>query len=60
MHMKILNTFSNAQFGFVETKYRKKYPTLIVKHSEFFNSSYTAAYVPVPIGYTYTRTNGET
>ena len=58
--MKILKTLSNTQFGFIETKYRKEYPTLLLKPSAFFNSSYTTAYVPVHIGYTFTQTNGKT
>ena len=58
--MKILKTFHHERLGYIETKYKKRYPTLLLKQQEFFNSINKCASVSVPVGYTYTRTNGET
>ena len=58
--MNLLKTFRHPRLDYIETKYRKRYPTLLLKQSEFFNSINKCASEPVPIGYTYTRTNGET
>ena len=58
--MKILKTFRHTHMDFIEIEYKKRYPTLLLKQSEFFNSINRCAFVPVPIGYTYNRTNGET
>ena len=58
--MKLLKTFKHYQLNYIETKYKKRYPTLLLKQSEFFNSINKWATEPVPIGYTYTRTKEET
>ena len=58
--MKLLKTFKHKRLDYIETKYKKRYPTLLLKQSEFFNSINKCATEPVPIGYTYTRTNEET
>ena len=58
--MKLLKTFRHKQLYYIETEYKKRYPTLLLKQSKFFNSINKCAFEPVPIGYTYTRTNGET
>ena len=58
--MQLLKTFRHAHMDFIETKYKKRYPTLLLKQPEFFNSINKCASVSVPIGYTYNRTNGET
>ena len=58
--MQLLKTFRHAHLGFIETKYKKRYPTLILKQSEFFNSINRCAFVPVHIGYAYNQTTGET
>ena len=61
MYMKILKTFRHKRFDYIETKYRKRYLTLLLKQSEFFNSiNNMCAFVPVHIGYTYTRTKEKT
>ena len=58
--MKILKTFKHKRLDFIETKYKKKYPTLLLKQTELFNSIQQCAFVPVHIGYTYNQTKGET
>ena len=58
--MKLLKTFKHYRLNYIETNYKKGYPTLLLHESEFFNSINKCASEPVPIGYTYNRTNGET
>ena len=58
--MKLLKTFKHYQLNYIETKYKKGYPTLLLKQSEFFNSINRCAFVPVHIGYTYNQTTGGT
>ena len=58
--MKILKTFRHTHMDFIEIEYKKRYPTLLLKQSEFFNSINRCAFVPVHIGYTYKQTTGET
>ena len=58
--MKLLKTFKHYQLNYIETKYKKRYPTLLLKQSEFFNYINMCAFTPVHIGYTHNRTNGET
>ena len=60
MCMKILKTYQHEKFNYIETTYKGGYPTLLLKQSEFFNSINRCVFTPVPIGYTYTRTNGKT
>ena len=58
--MWILKTFRHEKLDYIETKYKKGYPTLLLKQSEFFNSINRCAFVPVHKGYTYTQSKGET
>ena len=58
--MKLLKTFKHYQLNYIETNYKKRYPTLLLKQPEFFNSINKCATEPVPIGYTYTRISKET
>ena len=58
--MQLLKTFRHIHMAFIEIEYKKRYPTLLLKQSEFFNSINRCAFVPVHIGYTYSQTNGET
>lgn len=59
MYMKILKTYRHARLDYIETKYKKSYPTLLLKQAEFFNSITNGAFVPVHIGYVYHQTTGE-
>ena len=54
--MKILKTFRHTHMDFIEVEYKKKYSTLLLKQSKFFNSINRYAFVPVHIGYTYNQT----
>lgn len=58
--MKILKTYRHTRLDFIETYYKKRYPTLLLKQVELFNSIQQCAFVPVHIGYTYNQTTGET
>ena len=58
--MQLLKTFRHERLKYIETKYKKRYPTLLLKQSEFFNSINRCAFVPVHIGYTYSQTTGGT
>ena len=58
--MQLLKTFRHERLNYIETKYKKRYPTLLLKQSEFFNSINRCAFVPVHIGYTYNQTTGGT
>ena len=54
--MQLLKTFRPTHMAFIEIEYKKRYPTLLLKQSEFFNSINRCAFVPLHIGYAYNQT----
>lgn len=50
--MKILKTYRHKRLDYIETKYKKGYPTLLLDRSNFFNSINRCAFTPVHNGET--------